>query len=279
LSALGVIAARNEAGYIRTTLQTLIDVEGIEVVLIDHASVDGTREIAEGFLGRGLLEIVDIAWHGAYDLAEQLRAKQSVFERSAHDWVIHLDADEWPRATSEVTLARMLEAVSPEHQVVNFVEFVFVPPVGVDMWGQDYRQLATTYYAFAPSPLRLMRAWRRSSGLSNVAGAGHQLDVEQAAIFPEPQVLRHYIGLSWSHAIGKRANLSRSEAHLARGWSANRRDMREARPVTSGRLFREAAPWDTRSLDASVPSRHHFWEPGFAAANEPAVGASGTEAR
>ena len=49
MSVLAVMAARNEAGYIQTTLRALM-AEGVEVVLLDHGSIDGTRECAEAFL-------------------------------------------------------------------------------------------------------------------------------------------------------------------------------------------------------------------------------------
>lgn len=264
MSVLAVMAARNEAGYIEVALRTLID-EGVEVVLIDNGSVDGTREVAERFLGGGLLAIEDLPWRGVHSLAERMRAKASVFEASRHDWRLHVDADEWLRANDDVTFAEFLtRGVHPRHMIVNFREFVFLPPLGVDMWAQDFRRLATSYYFFAPRPLRLMRAWRRQWPGDLVAGAGHRFnDAPPELIHPADQTLRHYIGLSWSHAIGKRANRSFSEEELARGWHGNRRDLRHAQPVTASPHLRRADPWDARTLDASAPSQDHFWEAGF----------------
>ena len=51
---LAVVCARNEVQQIERYLDWLIT-QGFEVVLVDHASTDGTRERAEAFLGKGLL--------------------------------------------------------------------------------------------------------------------------------------------------------------------------------------------------------------------------------
>jgi hypothetical protein len=263
MSALAVMAIRNEAGYLQRSLTCLIE-EGLDLVVIDNGSVDGSREIAEEFLGAGVLQIVDVPWRGAFDLAELLDVKQNVYHGSHHDWHLHVDADEWVRANDNVCLVDFLRGVDSRYSVVNFRECVFVPPTGVDMWGQDYRMLATTYYVFEPRPRWRMLAWRARSVGSNVASGGHQFqDVPEGAIYPHDQTLRHYIGLSWSHAIAKRANRTYRPENLSRGWHANRLDLRAAQPVVASRYLRRAEPWDTRQVDASAPSKYHFWEQRF----------------
>ncbi len=264
------MAARNEAGYIEATLRSLIE-EGLDVVLIDHGSVDGTRELAEPFLGGGLLQIRDVAWRGIFDLAEILSEKQAVYGHDTHDWQMHLDADEWPRANQELTMAQFLDSeVDSRCAVVNFREFIFLPPSGVDMWGREYRRLATRYYLFEPRRRRRMRAWRRNSVGSNVALAGDGFkDLSPDLVHPDDLTLRHYIGLSWSHAIAKRANRSYPPANLARGWHGNRLDLRAARPVMESPYVKDADPWDTRTLDASSPTRFHFWQRAFHEPIEP----------
>jgi hypothetical protein len=271
MSALAVLPARNEAGYIAVTLQALID-EGCEVVLIDHGSVDGTREVAERFLGAGLLRIQDHPWKGEFDLGELLANVEGVFEQSSHAWHLFVGADEWLRADCDLPLADFLRSeVSRDFEVVNFREYAFLPPLGVDMWGQDFRQLATSYYLFEPGPRRLMRAWRRGARVGSlVESAGHTFaDVASNAVYPMDQVLRHYIGLSWSHAIGKRANRHYAARDLARGWHGNRLNLRAASPVAVSPYFRTISPWDSRNLDASMPSPFHFWDPGFRTADRP----------
>jgi hypothetical protein len=225
----------------------------------------GTRERAERFLGNGLIRIADVPWRGQFDLADQLRATESVFRTSHHDWHLRVDADEWLRSTHDLTLAEFLRReVGSQYRVVNFREFVFLPPVGMDLWGTDYRALATRYYVFEPMPRRLMRAWRRGSVVSIVESGGHRFPtLPPMTVYPEDQTLRHYIGLSWSHAIGKRANRTYAQGDLALGWHGNRLDFRAARPIQDSPYVKSAEPWDARTLDVSAPSRFHFWEPGF----------------
>jgi Glycosyl transferase family 2 len=264
MSVLAVMTARNEAGYIRVSLQSLIE-QGIEVVLIDHESTDGTRELAETFLGAGLLRIETLPWNGVYDLTAVLTNQQQVFATARHDWCVRVDADEWLLPNSGGPLADFLEhGVDDRFSVVNFREFVFVPPTGIDMWGEDYRRIATTYYLFEPMPNRLMRAWRRGSADTFVGEAGHRLDgVDMSVVLPESQTMRHYIGLSWSHAIAKRADRTYPAHDLAKGWHGNRLDMRDARPVATAECLRTALPWDVAALDDSTPSPVHFWDPDF----------------
>jgi hypothetical protein len=265
MSVLAIMSARNEAGYIETTLRTLLE-EGLEVILIDNGSIDGTRELAQQFLGDGLLDVRHLGWNGHLDLAQLLELKQQLFADSRHEWHMHVDADEWPRAhLDDATLADFLmREVSTGFSVVNFDEFVFLPPYGVDMWAQDYRKMALSYYFFEPTPKRLMRAWRRKGATWDIAGAGHRLShVPDSAIYPQNLTMRHYIGLSFSHAITKRANRSYPAAALARGWHRNRLDLRAARPVIDSPYVKQLLNWDDLILDNSSPSMHHFWEAGF----------------
>jgi len=264
MSVLAVMAARNEAGYIQATLRAVID-EGIEVILLDNGSVDGTRELAESFLGHGLLEIRDVPWTGTFDLTQQLLAKRSLYASSRHDWLMHVDADEWHRSVLDMPFDRFLmDEVGARYQVVNFREYVFLPPIGGDMWGNDFRRLATRYYLFEPRPRRLLRAWRRGFDVDGVGTGGHgSRTVDAEVVYPVDQVLRHYIGLSWSHAISKRADRSYPPGELAHGWHGNRLDMSAARPIDTHPALRVAEPWDVRHLDDSQPCTNQFWEPGF----------------
>jgi hypothetical protein len=244
------------------------------VVVIDHASIDGTREIAASCLGAGVLEIVDVPWDGSFDLAALLGAKERIFERYRHDWQLHVDADEWVHANTNRSLAEFLETVEPRFLAVDFDSFPFLPPAGRDLLGLDHRRYSTDYYFFAPPALRWRRAWRRGSGGSLAKGAGHDLpDVPDEQVHPERQMVRNYLGLSWSHAIGKRANRNYAPAALARGWHGNRLDMRTPQPGAFSPFLRVADPWDCRALDRSAPSPFQFWQAGFfAEPPEPALG-------
>ena len=52
--------------------------QGIDVVVIDNDSTDGTVGICREFLGKGLLFIDQVAWTGRFNLSGQLEAKRRI---------------------------------------------------------------------------------------------------------------------------------------------------------------------------------------------------------
>jgi glycosyltransferase involved in cell wall biosynthesis len=154
-----VVAARNAEVHIARCVADLI-ADGIEVVVIDHDSEDRSVEIAKGFLGHGLLSIERLPWTGIFALKEQLAAKARVMAELPHDWLIHVDVDEWLQSPWPNT--RLIDAIKRVDGMgfncINFDEMTFVAWPDEDFWRPDYSQLMTTYYFFQPSKLRLMRA-------------------------------------------------------------------------------------------------------------------------
>ena len=258
-TALAVITARNEAQFLQVLIPELI-AEGFELVIIDHASRDETRSIAEEYLGAGVLEVVSQQWTGHFSLSRQLSKKADVMQRYAHSWLAHCDADEWPRSTSHATLGALLaDLEGGPYRVVNFDEFVFVPHLGFDALGTDFRHTLTGYYFFEPAPARLQRIWHRSLGFDIATASGHQVTADTSLIWPDAQQLRHYVGLSQSAAITKRANRDYPDEEIALGWHHNRLTMTST-PFERSDHLRRAEPWDCRHLDRSQPWRTHFWQ-------------------
>ena len=94
LRCAAVVACRNEADLLRQHLPLWIN-EGLEVVVIDHSSNDATRAVAEAWLGKGVLAVQRLKWLGQFSLEQQLEAKEAAIQGLNHDWVVHLDTDEW----------------------------------------------------------------------------------------------------------------------------------------------------------------------------------------
>lgn len=260
LSCVAVLCVRNELPHLPRVVDDFIS-QGIDVAVIDHGSDDGSREYLQSWRGRGVVALEDLPWRGEYDQTGQLEAKGALIDRLEHDWVIHADADEWlqsPRAGE--TLRQGLE----RHDlagctVVNFEEFVFLPDAGQEV--HDCKRELRHYYFFAPQPRRLMRAWKRSSGLSNVASGGHVLAGQQAIVAPEDFVLRHYIALSQAHALRKYGGRVFSQRDIQRGWHANRLGLDTARlqfPDVS--RLHSLPSWDSIEFDRSRPHAKHYWE-------------------
>jgi glycosyltransferase involved in cell wall biosynthesis len=256
-----IICARNEELHIESSLRCFA-AEGIDVVLLDHASTDGTRAIAEGFLGKGLLRIVDLPWQGTFSLLQQLRAKAEVAEGLDHNWIVHADADEWLQPAPRFASLRegIASADAGGYNAINFEEFVFVARDDESFEGRPYRELMRRYYFFAPRPHRLHRAWRARSGLTNIAGGGHHLSSGKVQLFPENFILRHYITLSRSQVVSKYAGRCFSQEELRRGWHANRKMPAARLTLTQPWRLKILEAAQSRDFDRTEPQTLHYWE-------------------
>lgn len=257
-----IVCARNEQHHIARCLDAFVR-DGIDVVLIDHGSTDDTLAIARSCLGRGLLAIKSLPWHGTFALKEQLDLKEQITEEVDHDWIIHADADEWlcPPApdTSLATAISCVDAAG--FNSINFEEMVFVPWPQENFIGCDYIRQMTTYYYFAPSSMRLMRAWRRDLNAKNAHLAGHKLKAENLNCYPTPFILRHYIALSSAHAVAKYVGRRFSSDEIEKGWHHNRISIKPADLLlTPSPYLKQLAVWDSQEFDRSAPARKHYWQ-------------------
>ena len=262
VSALAIVCARNEAVHMRRCLTDLIGA-GLEVRLIDNGSTDGTREIAERFLGCGLLAIDDLPWTGSFSLTDQLSAKRRIVEAVPHDWIVHADADEWLMSPVEgQSLSEGLSVADAAGATyVNFHELVFTPLPGENFWFEDYAQRMLTYYFFQPYYPRLNRAWRRLGDFTAAASGGHILEGEGLQRHSVDFLLRHYIVLSEAHACAKYVGRRFSDEDRAKGWHGNRlaispEDLK-LKPIPE---LRRLAHADARDFDLSRPITSHFWQ-------------------
>jgi hypothetical protein len=245
----------------RYTLADLIG-EGLDVVLIDHDSTDRTVAIARTFTGRGLLDIERLPWTGRFSLTEQLEAKWRVIERLAHDWIVHVDADEWlsAPAAGQTLLEGLQAADAAGYNCVNFNEFVFVPRHGDDLSGTDYRRRVTRYYLYQPYYPCLLRAWKNRAGLDNRACGGHLLS-SHARRFPQDFPMRHYIFLSEAGAASKYLARAFDEREIAHGWHGDKvRATRETLRFPDDARMHILPDWTSKEFDLSHPLREHFWE-------------------
>ena len=262
ISALAITCVRNEVLHICRCLDSLIS-SGLEVRLIDHGSTDGTREIAESYLGRGLVAIDDLPWEGSFSLTDQLNAKQKIAVASKHDWILHCDADEWLVSTTEgqSLIDGLAEANEAGFNCVNFHEIVFIPLPGENYEQEDYAKQMNTYYFFQPSYPRLNRAWRRDSGLDNRQSGGHHLSGEHLKRYPIDFVLRHYIALSQEHVRRKYVGRCFSDVDRVKGWHGNRVTITEENLILNDAPpLRRLSDPSSCDFDFSHPVRQHFWE-------------------
>jgi hypothetical protein len=252
----------NEEIHIGSALRDLID-DGLDVVLIDHYSSDRTVELARPFLGHGLLSIERLAWTGQFSIAEQLEAKRRIIDQLDHDWIVHVDADEWLSAPAEgqTLLAGLRAADEAGYNAVHFNEFVFIPRPGEDAYAADYRRRLTRYYHYRPSYPYLQRAWKHRSGLDNRPFGGHLLagPVQQ---YPIDFVMRHYIALSEKHARRKYVGRSFAKDEVRRGFHHDRVGLTAADLALPGhrRDINTLPHWSSKAFDTTNAVTRHFWE-------------------
>jgi glycosyltransferase involved in cell wall biosynthesis len=262
MRAAAVICARNEEVHIERVIEDTI-AEGLDVVLIDNDSTDDTVPLARRFLGHGLLRIERLPWKGLFSWQGVLEAKRKVIDGLEHDWVMHLDADEWASAPDEgVTLLEGLaEADAAGATSVNFNEFVFIPGPGEDVYSKDHKRRMTTYYFLEPSRPRLLRAWRNGLGLDNRRYGGHEL-TGGARIYERDFPLRHYVALSADHARAKYVGRRYSLVELERGWHRGRQVFSERLefPEDDDPRLRTLPHWSSKQYDLSMPARGHYWD-------------------
>jgi glycosyltransferase involved in cell wall biosynthesis len=261
-TALAILCVRNEAIHMHRALSMLI-ADGLEVVVIDNDSSDGSREIAEGFRGAGVLAIERLVWEGSFSLSAQLAAKQRIASHYTHDWFVHVDADEWLQSPhkGQTLLQGIHDADAEGANHINFHECVFVPLPGEDHFSPNYVSSMLSYYFFQPHYPRLHRAWKRTSGLDNTASGGHLLSKAHLKPCQRDFILRHYIVLSQEHARAKYLGRVFAEEDLTKGWHGNRTIITEEnlQVKTRSALKRLSSHCD-RDFDLSEPIGRHFWQ-------------------
>jgi glycosyltransferase involved in cell wall biosynthesis len=261
INVLAIVCMRNEALHAARCIGDCIR-SGLDVWVIDNESSDGTREIAERFKGQGVIGISSLAWTGAFSLSDQLRAKGEIIERSAHDWIVHADADEWLASPVErQTLREGIAAADADgFNCINFNELVFVPPRGYNFCQPDYASRMDMYYFFQPHYPRLNRAWKKADLLDNSHFGGHVLagDVRR---FPTDFILRHYIALSELHAHSKYIGRVFSPEDLSKRWHGNRLAIiPESLRVRPHPGLKKLAHPLSNDFDLSTPMTKHYWE-------------------
>ena len=265
-SAVRTVAAmvvRNERPYLANCLNHLIG-NGIDYVIVDNESTDGTRELLrEQHFARHLVDLHHASYKGHFDWDGLLRARESAAKAVDAEWVLYLSADEIMHSyVPGETLSAAIDRVGASgYDVIDFNEFVFLPVDAGYIPDRPGLPPLDLYYLFEPYRPRLMRARRKDLRVSHVAHGGHILSGEPFRLSPETFALRHYIFRDQDHAMRKYAERIFAPAELARGWHHNRYNVAGTRFVfpAASRLERLAAP-ESRTLSRANPRKTHYWE-------------------
>jgi glycosyltransferase involved in cell wall biosynthesis len=260
---VALLATYNEERFITGCLEHLIG-QGAEVYLIDNCSTDRTVEIAERYLGRGLIDIETFPrTEGVYKWRSILERKEQLASTLEADWFMHADADEVrlpPRSAR--TLAQALAEVEAQgYNAVNFLEFTFVPTrEAPDHDHPHFWQTMRWYYPFLPWFPHRLNAWKRQPERVELApSGGHGVRFPGLRMYPESFKMRHYLFLSVPHAIRKYVERSYDPEEVHNGWHGWRaRLIAERIELPSQEELRFYTSDD--ELDPSEPRTRHVSE-------------------
>jgi hypothetical protein len=218
---VAILASYNEERFIAGCLDHLFE-QGVEAYLIDNCSTDRTVEIAERYLGRGLIGIETFPREeGIFRLGAQLRRKEELAAALEAEWFMHADIDEIrlpPR--SDRTLALALTEVDEQgYNAVNFLEFTFVPTKEApDHDHLHFQQTMKWYYPFLRNFPQQVKAWKRQPKRVDLGSSGHRVKFEDLRLYPESFKMRHYQFLSVPHFINKYVDRQFDPQERGHGW-------------------------------------------------------------
>lgn len=242
MRVVALLATYNEQRFIVGCLEHLVR-NGIEVYLIDNSSTDHTVDLAEQYLGRGLIGIEIFPRAGVFRFRPILQRKERLAGTLDADWFMHVDADEIhlpPR--SDLTLAQgFAEADELGYNAVNFYEFTFMPTrEAPDHDHPGFVKTMRWYYPYKTDSAHRLSAWksvpksgktgwsnlpqrirgwkRRSSSVELAWSGGHRVRFPGLRMSPESFRMRHYQFLSIPHAVEKYVNRRYDEKEVRGGW-------------------------------------------------------------
>jgi glycosyltransferase involved in cell wall biosynthesis len=197
-SVVAIVAAYNEADIIEASVRDLID-HGISVYLLDDGSTDGTAQVVEPYVGRGVVGIEQLrpahaAGPGEFALKAIVRRKaQLATELDAH-WFINHDADEFRESPwVNVPLMDAIRRVDGlGYNAIDFASFDFQPTDDRDHGGEDVRTAFPFYSEAAPYDRVQIRCWKKTACVELESSGGHDTRFDGRKVFPVRFVLRHY---------------------------------------------------------------------------------------
>jgi glycosyltransferase involved in cell wall biosynthesis len=258
--AIALLAMYNEERFIADCLENLIR-QGLVAYIIDNCSTDRSLDIAESYLGRGVIGIESFPRpDGIYRWGPLLKRKEELANTLDADWFLHSDIDEIrvpPR--SNITLAQFFsDADAQGYNAVNFLEFTFVPTrESPDHDHCEFQKTMRWYYPFSPWFPHRLNAWKRQPDQVSLNAGGHRVKFPGLRMYPESCYMRHYLFLSRQHAIRKYVSRQYDPIEVKRG-----AHKRRAAAQTAEIILPSAAELRTYTsddeLDPSNPRTEHY---------------------
>lgn len=238
VKACAIVHAYNEADVIEECLAHLRE-QGLDVVLVDNWSTDGTHELAQAAArasGNVLVRRFPDRPSTQYEWRRQLEETVRLAEGSGHDWILHNDADEFRQSPWRgVRLADALAFVDAlGYSAVDFTVVDFRYLVGQPVASSVRDELLFFEFGRRPGHFVQVKGWRNQppGRVELAASGGHEAVFPGRRVFPLKFLLRHYPLRSEEQARRKitRDRLPRSEQETRElGWHVQYRSFDPAR--------------------------------------------------
>jgi len=189
-----MLPVHNEADIIEEVLEHLIS-EGLNLVVLDNGSTDGTFEKCKKFAQRDVIKLEQFktdTFDKKFDLI--LRALYDMTLVHAPDWVIRADSDEFLESGIKgLTLKEAInQADSEGYNLIQFNRFDFFMTDNDDETAKSIRDKLRYYSAYGDF---VYRAWKYYPGIRIGDSGGHYPifpDNVRYKISPKKFVMRHY---------------------------------------------------------------------------------------
>ena len=192
MKIVGMVPVYNEADIIKELLTHLIN-QGIDPVVLDSGSTDGTYEICQRFLEKGKIKLEQYV-SNKFEWATALRKLYDMALLESPDWVIHSDADEFLESyENNMDLKNAILQVDSEgYNLIQFNVFNFFMTKN-DPISENSIKKRMLYYSFHFD--FVFRAWKIYPGILPELKGGHipvfPSDLKYK-VWPKKFVLRHY---------------------------------------------------------------------------------------
>jgi len=191
LKIVAMVATRNEEDFIKETIENLFS-QGLEVVVLDNNSSDKTYEICEKYLGKGVLDLIQLK-SSEWELSFNLRTLYQMALRQKPDWIILNDADELLETGTKNSLKE--EIIKADYEGYNLIQFNSFNFYMTDNDNSNTGSIKKRLRYYSHTGDGAYRAWRYFPGIFIELMGGHRPlfpEDKKYEIYPKKFVLRHY---------------------------------------------------------------------------------------
>ncbi len=199
-----MIPVYNEADIIENVIEHLLS-QGIQLVILDNGSTDGSFESCSKFLGKGISSLEQLVTHRLeFDLLVSKLYETALQQKP--DWVLLSAADEFLESPyRELSLGDAIESEDRKgYNMIRFNNFEFWPTEKDENSHESDVRKRLKYYTFNDDTQ--FRVWKIYPGITITGTAGHY------PVFPgnvriripgTKYILRHYRIRSYQHGLKK----------------------------------------------------------------------------